>query len=247
MKHEAVRTAPTRRLTCSTVERWKRQDLAQYDAESWLIYDEEKTMKGQYCIALKCNACIQFESIIRNRPKFSKAFIDGSTNFRLTNVVDHAKSDTHKIAFSLYYKKQGQSPKTESYISRQNQSKLDFSLNPQQIEDLKRKFHISYFVVKEELPLSKYEKIIALEKRHGVPHGSTYSNRAAATEFISFQSKEVLTQLSRDVLKSKFYSILFDSTTDKTVSEQEAVFVLYFEPDPREPQLSGDQLNQWFM
>ena len=62
----------------------------------------------------------------------------------------------------------------------------------------------------------------------------------AATEFISFQSKEVLTQLSRDVLKSKFYSILFDSTTDKTVSEQEAVFVLYFEPDPREPRLSGD-------
>ena len=50
----------------------------------------------------------------------------------------------------------------------------------------------------------------------------------------------MLTQLSRDVLKSKFYSILFDSTTDKTVSEQEAVFVLYFEPDPAEPQLSGD-------
>ncbi|XP_074626738.1 zinc finger protein 862-like [Acropora palmata] len=50
----------------------------------------------------------------------------------------------------------------------------------------------------------------------------------------------MLTQLSRDVLKSKFYSILFDSTTDKTVSEQEAEFVLYFEPDPTEPQLSGD-------
>ena len=169
-------------------------------------------------------------------PSFQKAFIDGSTNFRLRNVVDHAKSDTHKIAFSLYYKKQGQSPKTESFISQQNQSQLDFSLNLQQIEDLKRKFDISYFVVKEELPLSKYEKLIALEKRHGVPHGSTYSNRAAATEFISFQSKEVLTQLSRDVLKSKFYSILFYSTTDKTVSEQEAVFVLYFEPDPTEPQ-----------
>ena len=162
--------------------------MAQYEAESWLIYDEEKTTKGQYCIVLKCNACIQFKSIIRNRPKFSRAFIDGSTNFRLTNVVDHAKSDTHKISFSLYNKKQGQSPKTESYISEQNQSKLEFSLNPQQIEDLKRKFDISYFVVKEELPLSKYEKIIALEKRHGVPHDSSYSNRAAATKFISFQS-----------------------------------------------------------
>lgn len=138
MKPEAVKTVPIRKLTCSTVERWKSQDLAQYEAESWLIYDSEKTRKGQYCIALKCNACIQFESVIRNRPKFSRAFIDGSTNFRLTNVVDHAKSYMHKIALSLYNKKEGQSesPTTESFIDQPNQSKLDFSLNPQQIEDL---------------------------------------------------------------------------------------------------------------
>ena len=31
------------------------------------------------------------------------------------------------------------------------------------------------------------------------------------------------------------------STTDRTVSEQESVFILYFEPDPTEPHLSGDR------
>ena len=37
--------------------------------------------------------------------------------------------------------------------------------------------------------------------------------------------------LSKDITKEKFYSILFDGTTDSSVTEQEAIFVLYFDPD----------------
>lgn len=95
-----------RNLTCGTVERWKNQDymMLQYDAASWLIYASEKPKKGQYCTTLKCKACIQFELMIKNRPKFPRAYIDVSTTFRLTNVVDHANSDIHKIALSCYNK-----------------------------------------------------------------------------------------------------------------------------------------------
>ena len=71
-------------------------------------------------------------------------------------------------------------------------------------------------------------------------HGSMYCNRTAATDFISFQANEVLTKLREDVGKSKFYSILFDSTTDNTVIKQEAVLILYFDPAPAEPQSSDD-------
>ena len=67
-----------------------------------------------------------------------------------------------------------------------------------------------------------------------------YCNRTAATESISFQANEVLTKLREDVGESKFYSILFDSTTDNTVIEQEAVIVLYFDPPPAEPQSSNE-------
>ena len=235
MKTDSAKTS-SRKLTCATVEKWKGEDLADFQAELWLTYDSEKTGKGNYCSALKCKVCTQFEPMIKNRPKFSRVFIDGSTNFRLTSVIDHAKSDIHKIAFSLYNKQKGET----SLAAEQNQQKLDFNLNSHQIEDLKKKFDISYFVVKEELPLSKYEKIIALEKRHGVPHGTVYSNRTAATEFISFQANDVLTKLSKDISQSKFYSVLFDSTTDNAVAEQEAVFVLYFDPAPSEPELSND-------
>ena len=81
------------------------------------------------------------------------------------------------------------------------------------------------------MPLIKYEKIIELEKRHGVRLGSTHNNRTAAREFLSFQAGELKQELSKDITKAKFYSILFDGTTDSSVTEQEAIFVLYFDPD----------------
>jgi len=46
--------------------------------------------------------------------------------------------------------------------------------------------------------------------------------------------------LSKDIAKTKFYSILFDGTTDSSITKQEATFVLYFDPDG-EP---TDNINQ---
>ena len=97
---------------------------------------------------------------------------------------------------------------------------------------MKKKFDISYFVVKEEPPLTKYEKIIELEKRHGVLHSSCYSNRTAATNFISYQSDQLKSQLAKDIANAKFFSVIFDGTTYSAVVEQEAVFAIYFNPDP---------------
>lgn len=50
-------------------------------------------------------------------------------------------------------------------------------------------------------------------------------------KFLSFQAGELKEVLSKDIAKAKFYSILFDGTTDSSVTEQEAIFVLYFDPN----------------
>ena len=118
---------------------------------------------------------------------------------------------------------------------------MDFKLSPQEEEEMKRIFDISYLMVKEELPLKKYEKIIELERRHGVSHDSTYCNRTAATNFISYQSDHLKSQLSKDIANAKFFSVIFDGTTDCAVVEQEAVFAIYFDPDPNIDDASTDQ------
>ena len=154
-------------------------------------------------------------------------------------MIDHANSEIHKIAFNLFRRKSG---KPATPVSKEKtQLKLDFKLSPQQQEEMKRKFDISYFVVKEEFPLTKYEKIIELERRHGVSHDSTYCNRTAATNFISYQSDHLKSQLSKDIANAKFFSVIFDGTTDCAVVEQEAVFAIYFDPDPNIDDASTDQ------
>lgn len=128
----------SRKLTCSTVERRKTQDLARYEAGSWLTYDSEKTKREHYCIALKCKVCSQFESVIKNNSSSQEPLsMAQPTNFRLTNLVDRAKSDIHKIALSLCNKQQGQPPSAASNGNQKNQPKLEFNLNPHQMEDLK--------------------------------------------------------------------------------------------------------------
>ena len=109
-----------------------------------------------------------------------------------------------------------------------NQRSLEFKLSKEQEEVFRKKFDVSYFVVKEEMPLIKYENIIELEKRHGVRLGSTHNNRTAAREFLSFQTGELKQELSKDITQAKFYSILFDGTTDSSVTEQEANFCPLF-------------------
>ena len=65
---ERSSTVPTtRKLTRLTVEKWKHNGLAQYEAESWLTYDFETTKHGKYCTGLYCKVCTQFPSSIQNR------------------------------------------------------------------------------------------------------------------------------------------------------------------------------------
>lgn len=138
--------------------------------------------------------------------------MDRSLNFKLTNVIDHAKSEAHSVALSLFKRRCGKA--SSSPLPKGNQRPLEFKLSNEQQEVFKKKFDISYFVVKEEMPLIKYEKIIQIERRHGVAIGSTHNNRTAAQEFVSFQADQLKQELSKDLAKAKFYSILFDGTTD---------------------------------
>ena len=48
---ETTSSTVTGKLTRLTVEKWKHNDLAQYEADTWLDYD---TSSGKYCTVLKC-------------------------------------------------------------------------------------------------------------------------------------------------------------------------------------------------
>ena len=51
-----------------------------------------------------------------------------------------------------------------------------------------KKFETAYFIAKEELPLTKFERILALEELHNVEIGSAYHNNNMCGEFIDYNT-----------------------------------------------------------
>ena len=67
----------------------------EYRTPSWLRCDEDSSKK--LIERLWCETCRRFEDKIRRVKNFSPAWISGSINEKVSNVVDHAKMEVLKI------------------------------------------------------------------------------------------------------------------------------------------------------
>ena len=170
---------------------------------------------------------------------FNRTWISGCTNYRPSAAIDHAESEPHKEAMRIHYKKSGAAiSKGEQTGGQINITSAIASLNETAQNDLIRKFQVAYFVVKEELPLRKYEIILALEEMHGVQHENAYKHDRARGQFIDYIGDELCKNLSQDLARANFFSVLWDGSTDSSAVEQEATFALYFDPRP-----NGDKVE----
>ena len=50
--------------------------------------------------------------------------------------------------------------------------------------------------------------------------------------FIDYISESIVEELKQKLSKARFYSVLTDGYIDSATSENEAVFVVHFDPDP---------------
>ena len=50
--------------------------------------------------------------------------------------------------------------------------------------------------------------------------------------FMDYISESIVEELKQKLAKVHFYSVLTDGSTDSATSENEAVFVVHFDPDP---------------
>ncbi|XP_065671716.1 zinc finger protein 862-like [Hydra vulgaris] len=90
----------------------------------------------------------------------------------------------------------------------------------------------TYFIAKEELPLSVYPKILRLEENHGVEFGQAYRNKITCGTFIDYIGLS-LSNILRNKLKTRnYFSILIDASTDVSAIEKEAIFIISFDPTP---------------
>ena len=129
--------------------KWQRTYERDYQTMTWLRadFEDDRMMVS----TLWCEVCRRYEERICTKKNFSKAWIEGSTNYRASNVTDHACSEQHKSAMALLTSKsKSESITTYSSLAR---SMFSTTLSPAHREQIKKKFEICYLLAKEhEIP-----------------------------------------------------------------------------------------------
>ena len=93
----------------------------------------------------------------------------------------------------------------------------------------RKKFETAYFIAKEQLPLTKFGRILALEELHNVQLGNAYRNNNVCGEFIDYTADDLALKVLQKLKSSNFHSALWDGTTYVSVSEKETFFMLYLD------------------
>ena len=152
--------------------------------------------------------------------------MDGSTNHKTSNVLDHARSNLHKVAMIRLREEQAKlnnEPVTSySTIAR---SLLSPPLDEAVKDRLSRKFQISFVIAKECLPFTKYPALHELEEHHDVDLGQAYKTRESASKFVHYIAESQRQDLHHSLSSHHFYSCLMDGSVDKGKIENE-LFVI---------------------
>ena len=88
-------------------------------------------------------------------------------------------------------------------------------------------FNTAYFCAKEELAFTKYVGICRLAKKNGLEFGENYINDKQAAYFAKIIAETLKTKLSESLKAANFICVLSDGSTDKTVTEDEIVYVRF--------------------
>lgn len=158
---------------------------------------------------------------------FRPAFIDGTSNVRVSTVKDHAATDMHARAMLLYEKQQSTNVRNYALIAR---SLSQVSMDAATREGIRGKFDIAYVLSKEKLAFTKMPSICELKERHGVNLGAGYKNDQACGTCIEFIARDQQSSLQEGLSRCKYFSLQADASTDAGNVEMELFLALRFDP-----------------
>ncbi len=156
-----------RQISLSTFKNWKSKYDEELQTLTWLDCDRDK---GEVD-ALWCSACRAYKGAIYGMKNYSEAWIAGSQNQRVSNVVDHGNSEQHKVAMCRYRQAQAKSS-SQPVTSYAPIAKSLLNLGDTDKARLRRKFDICYMMAKEGMAFEKFAAIYELEQRHDVELGT---------------------------------------------------------------------------
>ena len=208
----------------ATSDKWQQEYEQDHQMLTWLHYDLDRDKR--HMVSLYCGVCHKYEASFQSLKNFTRTWITGSTNQKVSNVLDHADSDVHKTIMARMkadtVKARGSAVLT-SVIGRST-----CTLDIEALARTTQKFELCFVMVKKSIAFNKYPALLQLEQHHGVDMGCAYGTVESTKSFIGFIAKSqhqgFPTSLST-CTSSHFFSVLMDGTTDAGSVEQELIAI----------------------
>ncbi len=143
-----------RQVTIATFKKWQTQLEREHQTLSWLRCDPDTSSKELVGV-LWCDACRKHERSITGMKNFSRAWLEGSTNHKTSNIVDHVNSDQHRAAM-VRTRTEAAKATNQPITSYSPIVRSLLRMDDQVMERMKKKFDICYVMAKEGLAFRKY-------------------------------------------------------------------------------------------
>ena len=202
----------------STVKKWNCD---------WLDYEEEDGIVSK----IWCRVCRKFPDIAKSRQHDGQrqlvdcdAYIVGTNNVKISAARDHEKSEGHVAASRAAFAKENPE-ETPIYKSVR-------VLQQDDNDKMCKIFNTAYYLCKEERPFHEFPNLIKFQSRQGIVLGETYRNDIACRKFAESIADVFVLDLKKRLgakQPGSYVSIMFDGTSDKSLSERECICVKYME------------------
>ena len=99
---ESLSKKAKRQVSVVTAQKWQTTNDKEHQTLTWLKFRKDKSDLKQVC-ALYYDVCSRYSDYLQKWKSFSDTWIEGSTNLRLSNIQNHAKSEQHKRVVNRFH------------------------------------------------------------------------------------------------------------------------------------------------
>ncbi|KAL9977359.1 hypothetical protein ACROYT_G014751 [Oculina patagonica] len=149
-------------------------------------------------------------------------FLTGCSSTKKETMQKHAISKNHICAQAAVLAKQ--KPVRETVLA-QSFSKGRKDQDEKDRREVAVKMTTAYFLTKEEIPFSKFQDLINLQRKNGLELTSTYSNNKTCTEMVSVIGKMFKEGTAEEINQVSYVSVMADGATDAGGIKNETVFL----------------------
>ena len=212
-------------IQLKTVLLWKGFD--------WLGYDVSSD--GLHVTRVWCNTCREYakskpvRSLLNDGQsqccKDIDRYVVGTNTVKKSNIVDHgSKSSIHAKAVQAMQAAKASSSKSPAPAS--DIRRLIHRMDNATAERMCKLMDWAYVVAKKELSFAVFPTLVNTEIKHGSDIGSSYSNAKGCKTFVMAIGECLLDDLKLLFDRKPFYcSLMFDGSSDKTMTEKEAISI----------------------